>query len=422
MSCSLLYFPDEIFTLADTLEILDLSGNHLSTLPDSFSRLKQLKILFLSDNKFTVFPEVLGQCENLTMIGFKANQIHTISETALPIQTRWLILTNNQLVSLPTSIGNCWNMQKLALAGNRLTSLPEQLANCKNLGLLRISANQLPSFPEWLLTMPKLSWLAFAGNPFCHKPSIHTNLKEIDWNKLTLSHQLGEGASGIISKATWQQHNHQVQEVAVKVFKGAVTSDGLPEDEMNACILAGEHDGLVQVIGKIKNHPLQKEGLVLGLIPDTFHNLGMPPSFATCTRDVFKHSTSLTGEQIIKIVSTIAGATAHLHGKGILHGDLYAHNILVNNKSECLLGDFGAATMYNMADTEVAKGLEKMEVLAFGCLLEDLLNHINQEETGIEALEALTELKEITMQPTVANRPTFSAIVEEMERIAPLNN
>ena len=165
LSCGLTVLPSEIFTLSESLEVLDLSYNQLSTLPDDFARLKQLKILFLSNNLFTIFPEVLSQCESLSMIGFKSNQITHISEKSLPPTTRWLILTNNRLTTLPKSIGNCLPMQKLALAGNQLQSLPEELSNCKNLGLLRISANQLTALPDWLLALPRLSWLAFGGNP-----------------------------------------------------------------------------------------------------------------------------------------------------------------------------------------------------------------------------------------------------------------
>jgi Leucine-rich repeat (LRR) protein len=153
-------------------------------------------------------------------------------------------------------------MQKLALAGNQLSEIPTTLSACKNLGLLRISANQLTQFPTWLFTMPKLSWLAFAGNPFCYKPIIETNLSEIHWNNLSLQHQLGQGASGIISKAIWQKNNDESIEVAVKEFKGAITSDGLPEDEMNACILADNHKNLIPLLGKITNHAHKKEGLV----------------------------------------------------------------------------------------------------------------------------------------------------------------
>lgn len=75
MSCGLTEFPREILDLADSLEILNLSGNQLSSLPDDLPRLHKLRIIFCSDNLFTELPAVLGQCKNLTMVGFKANQI-----------------------------------------------------------------------------------------------------------------------------------------------------------------------------------------------------------------------------------------------------------------------------------------------------------------------------------------------------------
>ena len=61
-------FPQEIFELADTLEILDLTDNQLSELPDNFAQLSQLKILFLSNNQFTKFPSVLADCSKLEII------------------------------------------------------------------------------------------------------------------------------------------------------------------------------------------------------------------------------------------------------------------------------------------------------------------------------------------------------------------
>ena len=403
-------FPKIIYDLADTLEILDLSGNQISSLPDDFTRLHNLKILFLSDNQFTVFPEVLGKCKSITMIGFKNNQIHTISATALHTEIRWLILTNNRLIQLPASIGNCRNMQKLALAGNALTSLPKELSNCKNLGLLRISANQLKEFPEWLFTMPKLSWLAFAGNPFCYQPSVETSLAEIHWESLSLQHQLGQGASGIISKAIWQKNATETIEVAVKEFKGAITSDGLPEDEMNACILAGTHQNLIPLLGKIANHAQKKEGLVLGLIPPSFKNLGLPPSFESCTRDVFEAGTIFTTQQVVKIIMAAASVGKHLHSKGILHGDLYAHNTLINHDAEILIGDFGAASLYDTKDIAKAGYLEKIEVLAWAYLLDDLLLNLQSIEEDAASIAALNAIKAKAMHEIVLNRPTFTEI------------
>ncbi|MDQ7058217.1 MAG: leucine-rich repeat domain-containing protein [Ghiorsea sp.] len=107
LSCGLTEFPQSLLQYADDLEILNLSNNHLTTLPDNLPDLKKLRILFLSDNDFTVFPEVLAQCPNLSMVGFKSCQIKSIGEHALPKNIRWLILTDNQLESLPPSIGAC---------------------------------------------------------------------------------------------------------------------------------------------------------------------------------------------------------------------------------------------------------------------------------------------------------------------------
>ena len=105
ISENLTEFPLEIFELADTLEILDLSQNQLQAIPDDFSTLSKLKIFFASENPISIFPEVLGTCTNLEMIGFKACNIEFIPTNAFPPKLRWLILTQNKItqLSLPYS-------------------------------------------------------------------------------------------------------------------------------------------------------------------------------------------------------------------------------------------------------------------------------------------------------------------------------
>jgi hypothetical protein len=398
-------FPEEIIKLADTLEYLDLSGNSLSELPKSLGLLKKLKVFFCSDNNFSHLPEVLADCPLLDIVGFKSNRIETIAPAALNTNLRWLILTNNKIVELPATIGNCTRMQKLMLAGNRLTALPKELQNCSNLGLLRISANRLAEIPEWLLEMPKLSWLAFSGNP-ATKSSIAGSLEGVEWKDLKLNQVLGQGASGIIYHAE-RTSGDGTQNVAVKIFKGEVTSDGLPQDEMNTCIAAGQHPGLVKLIGQLTGHPENKQGLVMELIPASFYNLGGPPSLQSCTRDVFSGDIKLTPEQALKIASTIAAVAAQLHERKIMHGDLYAHNILVDQDCNTLFGDFGAATFYTNPL------FEKIEVNAFGYLLADLLS-LCKEEVQNPVLAKLSELQRICQQASPSLRPSFKMIASEL--------
>lgn len=411
ISCDLSEFPHEIFDLHETLEYLDLSGNNLSDLPSDFHCLTKLKIVFFSNNNFTIFPKVLSKCHSLTMIGIRGNQISVIPENSLPEKLQWLILTDNQIETLPKSIGACTYLQKAALAGNKIRNLPIEMAKCIRLELLRISANDLQEIPLWLLSLPRLSWLAFSGNPCSDIVALdRNNLEEVFWREFEIEEQLGEGASGIISKAIWNSKGGK--KVAIKVFKGEVTSDGFPEDELITSMIVGEHDNLIPIIGKISEHPEQKEGLIMELIPAKFQNLGNPPSFETCTRDVFSEYSIYSINQILTIALGVSSAVSHLHEKGILHGDVYAHNTMVDSEGNALLGDFGAATCYDR-NSEMAHLLERLDIRAFGCLLEDLLERSIDKESAI--IVKLEELKSICFIENVHQRPSFSEIQEKIK-------
>ena len=377
LSAGLTEFPPEIFGLADSLEILNLSGNRLTSLPEDLPRLARLRVIFCSDNQFEHLPAVLGQCPHLSMVGFKANRIRFVPAAALPPKLRWLILTDNKVEELPPELGRCIHLQKLMLAGNRLSALPAEMAGCTGLELLRIAANRFEALPDWLPQLPRLAWLAYAGNPFC---DISENavlarhpVASIPWDDLELTHQLGEGASGVIYHAERRSGLHDLPDVAVKLFKGAITSDGLPHSEMDACISAGRHPNLIPVEGRIPDHPEGADGLVMALIDPSFRNLAGPPSLESCTRDIYPPDIRFRLETALRIATGIASAAAHLHSQGILHGDLYGHNILRNDAGDCLLGDFGAASFFVPEDRTRAEALQRIEVRAFGCLLEELL-------------------------------------------------
>ncbi len=420
LACGLTEFPREIFALAETLEILDLSGNALSSLPDDLPRLGKLRILFCSNNPFTELPAVIGQCPRLKMVGFKTNRIRTVPAAALPANLRWLILTDNRIAELPPEIGLCTRLQKLMLAGNQLQALPPEMANCTRLELLRIAANRFPALPEWLLSLPRLSWLAYAGNPFCESAELSTHsqstVSHIPWNDLEVRHQLGEGASGVIHHAEWQRDDGP-QPVALKLFKGALTSDGLPHNEMMACITAGEHPNLIPVLGKVDQHPEDAHGLVMSLIDTGFRNLAGPPSFDSCTRDIYPAETTFDLNAVLGIALGIAAAAEHLHAQGIMHGDLYAHNILHGAQGQALLGDFGAASFIAADDQAVAEALQRIEVRAFACLLEELLERCPVAVDSKKTLKMLGDLQADCAQENVSARPLFSEIVQKLSAL-----
>jgi hypothetical protein len=418
LACGLTEFPREIFDLADTLEVLDLSGNALTSLPDDLPRLTRLRILFGSDNPFTELPEVLGQCSQLSMVGFKANRIRRVSGKALPPQLRWLILTDNEIEALPAEIGGCTQLQKLMLAGNCLRTLPEELAACSRLELLRLAANRLSELPAWLLRLPRLSWLAYAGNPFSEaleaQALIDTQIAAIPWHDLKLEAPLGEGASGVIYRAKLAGQRGDSRAVAVKLFKGAVTSDGLPDCEMAACIRAGDHANLIPVTGKVKDHPAGTHGLAMELIDPQFRNLAGPPSLESCTRDVYGADVRFAAASALGIAHGMASAACHLHEQGIMHGDLYAHNILYGGQGRALLGDFGAASFYALGDRNMGLALERLEVRAYGCLLEELLERCDWPDAQANTRALLVELKDNCLSEAIDSRPSFDEITARL--------
>ncbi len=421
LSCGLTAFPPEIYGLADTLEVLNLSGNALDALPHDLGRLHRLRVVFCSDNRFTALPEVLGDCPALEMVGFKANRIAHVTAASLPPALRWLILTDNAVGMLPAALGARPRLQKLMLAGNRLQALPEGLAGAARLELLRISANAFDALPPWLADLPRLAWLACAGNPALAAveggdgtgirtgtgisaggstshmvggdghggsarvaPGDDDAVPEVPWSQLTLGERLGEGASGEIHRAVWRPDAPCVatgegQPVAVKLFRAAVTSDGWPQREMAACMAAGTHPQLIGARGRIVGHPAGRQGLVMPLVDPAFGVLAGPPSLDSCTRDVYAPGLRLAPGAALRIATGIAAATAHLHGRGIVHGDLYAHNVLARADGAALLGDFGGAWRVPAvfgtaatAGTVLASRWQALDVRALGCLLEEL--------------------------------------------------
>jgi len=402
--CGLTEFPREIFGLADTLEVLDLGFNALSCLPDDLGRLRRLRALFCSGNPFERMPSSLGDCAALSQVGFRGTGMREVPAEALPPRLRWLTLTDNQIETLPAALGERPALQKLMLAGNRLRALPDGLAAAPALELLRIAANGFDAMPPWLAAHPRLAWLAWAGNSFARGAAPTGRL--VHWRDLQVGPLLGQGASGLVHRAHWPDAPPGLpQVVALKLFKGSMTSDGLPQHEMAACLTAGAHPQLVGALGRLSGHPEGRDGLLMPLLPEHWRVLAGPPSLESCTRDVYDPGLRLSGAVALRIAHRIALAVAHLHGSGLTHGDLYAHNILWDGQSgEAVLSDFGAASVL-----PEGSGLARLEMRAFGLLVDELLQ-ASADEVG----SVLRDVRDACLAPDVARRPGMLEVVDAL--------
>nr|WP_276592357.1 MULTISPECIES: leucine-rich repeat-containing protein kinase family protein [unclassified Methylobacterium] len=397
--------PPEVFALADTLEVLDLGRGSLTDLPADLGRLHRMRVLFASGNPFERLPPVLGDCPSLSQLGFRGCGIREVPAEALPRDLRWLILTDNRIETLPTALGERPRLQKLMLAGNRLSTLLDSLSAADNLELIRLACNRLDVLPPWLTRLPRLAWIAYAGNP-AEPVTEPTPAARVPWAELEVGELLGEGASGRVHRAVWRG-----QAVALKLFKGAMTSDGLPAREMEACLAAGTHPGLTGALGRLDGHPGGAEGLLLRLLPADWRVLAGPPSLASCSRDVYAPDLKLDPERALRIARSVAAAAAHLHGRGLLHGDLYAHNTLWEaGTGAAVLSDFGAASALPAGPDGAA--LTRIEARAMGILLSELLDRCDAPPAELRSLERSCT------QPDPALRPTLQEVAAALARIA----
>lgn len=181
----------------------------------------------------------------------------------------------------------------------------------------------------------------------------------------------------------------------------------------------GEHPSFIPVLGRLVNAPNNQMGLVLPLVSTTdFTILGNPPSFDSITRDTFKPGTSFSLSFIVRCLRGIASGCQHLHGAvSLMHGDLYAHNILVNEAGDQpLLTDFGAASFKCGDDVSFTEEevlcLEGIEVRAFGCLIEDLVSRVEEGDRNKRGVSELTSIQCRCFDENVLSRPRFSELVE----------
>lgn len=300
------------------------------------------------------------------------------------------------------------------LAGNRLQHLPEGLANAQRLELLRLSANGFTSLPTWLTRLPRLAWLALAGNPLGWCSPERSQLPRVPWSSLVLGAGLGEGASGHIVRA-WPRGSDPANVSALKLFKGAVTSDGLPEHEIAGSLAAGPHAALCTPVAELEGHPQGTRGVLLPLIPAGHEPLAGPPSLSSCTRDVYAPGFELSAATAWRLARQLVNAVAHLHGRGVMHGDFYAHNVLWNSDSgDALLSDMGAATVLPADQPALRRALLSLEVRAFGYLLEELVAHISPTDSALALRNGLASLTAACLQLDPADRPDATELVERL--------
>ncbi|EFA77446.1 leucine-rich repeat-containing protein [Heterostelium album PN500] len=158
-------------SLAPTLTALDLSGTHMSHLPDDIGSLTSLKVFAANENQLTALPVSMTNLKQLEKLSLDSNKFSLMpSEICQLISLRVLSMGENQMSMLPSDISSLVNLVELNLKQNKLDILPASIGQLSNLLVLNLSSNQLTSLRPTMGLLTSLTELRLDANPLKTPP------------------------------------------------------------------------------------------------------------------------------------------------------------------------------------------------------------------------------------------------------------
>jgi Leucine-rich repeat (LRR) protein len=154
-----------IFELPE-LEVLEVQGNKLSSLPDALSASSHLRILNISNNQLSYLP--MTELSKLPLVQLLAskNQLSgtLFPESAIPM-TRLQILevSINSISSLAKGGLSLPALQTLDVAFNRISFLPD-VSSWTSLKTILATDNKISSMPDGFTSLKNLRSADFTGN------------------------------------------------------------------------------------------------------------------------------------------------------------------------------------------------------------------------------------------------------------------
>jgi len=159
--------------------ILDLSGRKIKDLNEikGLFSLTSLKRLYLHNNQLSSLPESIGNLISLRRLDLSTNKLTIIPDSiGNMISLRRLEIRGNKLNQLPDSIGNLKSLTLLNLVANKIINLPDSIKKLELLDLLALNFNKLRSFPKTICHLKTLRYLFLEENKINKIPECIGNL------------------------------------------------------------------------------------------------------------------------------------------------------------------------------------------------------------------------------------------------------
>lgn len=170
------------------LQVLEVSGNGLTRLPDELANLTALRTLYISANPFGRVPDVVFRCTSLKRLHLDSIGATRVSDdigelvhltaldagdnplTGLPdallklTALETLVLNDSSMDQVPAVVWRLQTLHSLQIDGNRLKSLHSDVRNLTNLQKLNVARNELDTLPSDLAALSALTYLDASNN------------------------------------------------------------------------------------------------------------------------------------------------------------------------------------------------------------------------------------------------------------------
>jgi len=106
-------------------------------------KMAETRFLVLSHQNIKSVPESIGMLKVLQAIDLKANELTELPESIGNLELLQVLdLSGNRLSGLPASIGKLFSLRKLDLSHNQLQTLPMELLQCRSLRYIYLQGNK----------------------------------------------------------------------------------------------------------------------------------------------------------------------------------------------------------------------------------------------------------------------------------------
>lgn len=237
---------------------------------------------------------------------------------------------------------------------------------------------------------------------------------EIDSTQLVLHQKVASGSFGDLFRGTYCG-----QDVAIKILKPERLNDSLQQEFAQEVFIMRKirHKNVVQFIGactKPPNLSIVTEYMSGGSVYDWLH----------------KQRATMRLPMLLKISVDVARGMDFLHKNNIIHRDLKAANLLMNENEVVKVADFGVARVqahsgvmtaetgtYRWMAPEVIEHRpydHKADVFSFGIVMWELLTG-KLPYADLTPLQAAVNVVQKNLRPTIP-RGTHPAVIDLMER------